>query len=61
MGHGGLRHDDGLRTHLRNIDVQFSRLLEELSSGRAEMTQELRSEIRVLSRTLAALAERAAR
>jgi len=55
------RHDDGLRTHLRNIDVQFSRLLEELSSGRSEMTQELRSEIRVLSRTLAALAERAAR
>lgn len=60
MSHGG-RQEDGLRTHLRNIDVQFSRLLEELSSGRNEMTQELRAEIRVLSRTLAALAERAAR
>jgi hypothetical protein len=61
LNQGGLRHDDGLRSHLRNIDVQFSRLLEELSTGRSEMTQELRSEIRVLSRTLAALAERASR
>ena len=61
LSQGSLRQDDGLRSHLRNIDVQFSRLLEELSTGRAEMTQELRSEIRVLSRTLAALAERATR
>ena len=61
MSQGGLRLDDGLRTHLRSIDTQFSRLLEELSTGRAEMTQELRSEIRVLSRTLAVLAERAER
>jgi hypothetical protein len=54
----GLADDDGVRTHIRNIDVYMARLLEEMSSGRTELVEELRGEIRVLSRTLAAIAER---
>ncbi len=53
--------DDGVRSHVRNIDVHLARLHEELATGRAETVQELRTEIRVLSRTLAAIAEKAAR
>ncbi len=49
---------EDMRGHLRNIDVHLSRLIEESASGRAELVQELRTEIRVLSRTLAAIAEK---
>jgi hypothetical protein len=50
-----------MRSHVRNLDLQLARLIEELSTGRSEIVQELRSEIRVLSRTIAAAAsERAA-
>jgi hypothetical protein len=61
-GAGGARSfdDDGVRNHIRNIDVYMARLLEELATGRSEMVEELRSEIRVLSRTLAAIAEKPA-
>lgn len=51
-------NDDAMRTGIRNIDIHLARLLEELSTGRTEMVAELRNEIRVLSRTLAAIAER---
>ena len=44
---------------IRSIDTQISRLIEELGTGRNELVSELRSEIRVLSRTMAAIAERA--
>ena len=57
---GGLG-DESLRSHVRNIDVHLARLHEELATGRVETVQELRNEIRVLSRTLAAIAEKAAR
>ncbi len=49
--------DDASRNHIRNLDVHLMRLLEEASSGRAQMVQEIRSEIRLLARTIAALAE----
>jgi hypothetical protein len=58
-GNTGL--DESVRGNIRNIDVQMARLLEDMSSGRTEMVSELRSEIRVLSRTLAAIAEKAGR
>ena len=57
---GGLG-DDGVRDHIRNLDLHMSRLLEEMATGRNELVQELRSEIRVLSRTLAAIAEQSGR
>ncbi|MEE8333036.1 MAG: flagellar motor protein MotA [Alphaproteobacteria bacterium] len=50
--------DDAMRTGIRNIDLHLARLLEEMSTGRTEMVSELRNEIRVLSRTMAAIAER---
>jgi len=57
---GGGAADD-MRTHLRNIDVHLARLLEDTANGRTELVQEVRTEIRVLSRTLAAIAEKAGR
>ena len=45
--------DDSSRTHLRNLDVYMSRLLEETTSGRNQLSNELRSEIKLLARTLA--------
>ncbi len=50
--------DDGSRAALRSIDAQLARLIEQLATGRNEMTGEIRSELRVLSRTLAAISER---
>ena len=58
---GNASGGDDVPVHIRNIDVHLARLLEETATGRAEMVQELRSEIRVLSRTLAAIAEKAGR
>ncbi len=49
--------DETLRTHLRNIETFLGRVIEELSTGRAESVQEIRSEIRLLARTIAAMAE----
>lgn len=45
--------DDESRSHLRNIEVHLVRLGEELAQGRGDSVQEIRSEIRLLARTLA--------
>jgi hypothetical protein len=50
-------HDDGARAHLRNIELYLQRLLAEAEQGRAQSTSELRNDIRILTRTVAALAE----
>ena len=52
-----LAMDDALRSHLRNIEAYTARLIEDTAQGRAQSVQELRSEIRILARTVAALAE----
>ena len=49
---GGM--DEQTRTHIRNLDNHLSRLVEELSSGREDMIQQLRNEIKLLARTIAA-------
>lgn len=49
--------DEATRTHIRNLDVYMARLLEELSSGREDIIQNVRSEIKLLARTMASLAE----
>jgi hypothetical protein len=49
--------DDSTRSHIRNMDVSMSRLVEESSRGRDEMVKEIRSEIKLLARTLAAIAD----
>ncbi len=52
--HGG---DDVARAHLRNIELYLQRLLAETEQGRANTLAELRNDLRVLTRTVAALAE----
>ena len=51
--------DEATRVHIRNLDVYMARLLEELGSGREELIQQLRSEIKLLARTIAGAAESA--
>jgi len=52
-----LGHDDVLRSHLRNIEAYIARLSEDLVQGREQTVQELRGDIRIIARTIAALAE----
>jgi hypothetical protein len=52
-----LADGDQGRSNLRNIEVYLARLAEDVSQGRAESVQEIRNEIRLLARTIAALAE----
>ncbi len=49
--------DEATRGHIRNLDNHMARLIEETAQGRNEIVQELRAEIRLLARTIAALAE----
>jgi hypothetical protein len=55
-GAGGGLDKDSARS-IRNIDNHLARLLEETARGRAETVQELRGELRILARTVAALKE----
>jgi hypothetical protein len=48
--------DDAARAHLRNIELYLQRLLTDTEQGRAQSTAELRNEIKILTRTIAALA-----
>lgn len=45
--------DEPSREHLRNLDMRIGRLVEELSQGRAEMTRELKQEIKLVTKTIA--------
>ena len=49
--------DEATRNHIRNIDSYLARMLEDQVNGRNQIVQEIRSEIRLLARTIAALAE----
>lgn len=50
-------HDDVARAHLRNIELLLNRLLTESESGRSQSVSELRSDLKVLTRTIAAIAD----
>jgi hypothetical protein len=52
----GGAHDEAIKHLLRNLDATSSKMLEELVEGRNRSTQELRTEIRVIARTLSAIA-----
>jgi hypothetical protein len=54
-GGGGL--DDASREHIRSMDYRLERIGAEIGKGRSEIVQEMRNEIRLLARTIAALAE----
>jgi hypothetical protein len=58
---GGFGIDESSRNHLRNMDLQMNRLLEELTTGRQVSVQELTREIRMVARTIAAIAEESQR
>ncbi|HET9148352.1 MAG TPA: flagellar motor protein MotA [Acetobacteraceae bacterium] len=45
--------DDIARAHLRNIELLLARMITETEQGRTQLTTDLRSDIRLLARTLA--------
>ncbi|WP_142848305.1 flagellar motor protein MotA [Telmatospirillum sp. J64-1] len=49
--------DDSTRNHIRNLDASLSRMVDEMSVGRDEVIREMRSEFKLLARTIAAIAE----
>ena len=55
------KSDENAQSAVRNIDKQLSRLIEQIGAGRTELISEMRKEIRVLARTMAAIAEQAKR
>lgn len=50
----GMGMDDGTRAHIRNIELYMARMLEEMVTGRTALADELRGEIKLLARTVAA-------
>ena len=57
IAENSLGQDDVLRTHLRNIEAYMARLTEDIPEGRTQTVLELRSEIRLLARTIAAFTD----
>ena len=56
-GSTGSIENDATRSHIRNLDIQMGRLVEELATGRNEVLQQVRSEIKLLARTIAGLVD----
>jgi hypothetical protein len=52
---GGEGLDEQTRAHIRNIEVYLTRLIDEMQRGRRETVDEVRNEIKILARTIAAL------
>jgi len=51
------RLDEATQKHIRNIDLHLERLLKETSTGRNDIIKQMRSEIKLLARTIAASQE----
>ena len=49
--------DEATRGHIRNLEILLARLAEDMNQGRAQTTAEIRNEIKILTRTIAAIAE----
>lgn len=49
--------DEATRDHIRNIDLYLARLIEDINVGRSEAVQDVRNEIKLLARTIAAVRE----
>ena len=52
---GGM--DETTRAHIRNLDVHVGRMVDELRTGREDLVQQVRSEIKLLARTVAAASD----
>ncbi|MCC7017454.1 MAG: flagellar motor protein MotA [Rhodospirillales bacterium] len=50
-GAGGI--DDVTRGHIRNLDLQLTKLVEETRAGREQLVGQMRNEIKLLARTIA--------
>ncbi|GAB4536237.1 MAG: hypothetical protein Tsb0020_51150 [Haliangiales bacterium] len=50
-------NDQAMIKHLHNIETNLNRMIDQANTGRVETIQEIRSEIRLLARTIAAIAE----
>jgi len=50
--------DDTTKTHIRNIDQSVGRLVAEMTAGRDQMIKDLRAEIKLLAKTVAASSNR---
>ncbi len=50
-------HDEIARAHLRNIELLLNRMINEAEQGRVQSTAELRNDLKVLTRTIAAVNE----
>jgi len=57
MTSGSSSMDDATRGHIRNIDLAVSRMVEETRTGREDTVSQLRSEIKLLARTIAGRGE----
>jgi hypothetical protein len=57
LAEGSNGMDEATRTHIRGMDGSLKRLVEETVASRDELVTELRSEIRLLARTIAAIAD----
>ena len=53
---GGTGIGDEARAHLRAIELHLARLADDVAHGRGEAVQELRNELRLIARTIAAAA-----
>lgn len=53
----GFGLDEATRNHIRNLDMGTQRMLEEQARGREDAVREVRNEIKLLARTIAAIAE----
>lgn len=51
---GGSNMDDGTRAHIRNLDVYLTRLTDEMKQGREDTVQQIRSELKLVARVIAA-------
>lgn len=54
---GNFGMDEATRTHIRNLDVHITQLLEDMHSGQDQLVKEIRNEIKLLARTVAALSD----
>jgi hypothetical protein len=53
----GAGFDEATRGHIRNLELYVARLIEELIAGREETVRQIRSDIKLLARTIAAAVE----
>lgn len=49
--------DEATRGNIRNLEIYMARLIEEVAQGRVQATAEIRNEIKILTRTIASIAE----